>query len=275
VNKLYGENLADEAIRMLLRMADTNNDNVVSYEEFVKFLEAEGLEAKALGKTAAAKEDVKSAVVLPGDVTLHYFNARGRGESARLILAEAGIKYTDNRLEFKDFAATLKSKLPFGQMPALTVGKATIAQSQAINRYLAKVGGLYGKSAEDQARIDMITETFYIDIGQPFSNAWYNKDPQQKETLLAKFWAETFPTYTALIEKQLASAHAASKTATQWFVNNTFSLADIVCYDQGTRFLALNKDCLNACPLLHQLVTRVSVRPKIAHWIKTRPVTQF
>jgi len=98
VNKLYGENLADEAIRMLLRMADTNNDNVVSYEEFVKFLESEGLEAKALGQ---AKEDVKSsAVTLPGEVTLHYFPARGRAEVARLIMAEAGIKYTDNRLEY-------------------------------------------------------------------------------------------------------------------------------------------------------------------------------
>jgi len=274
VNKLYGENLADEAIRMLLRMADTNNDNVVSYEEFVKFLEAEGLEAKALGKASTSKEDVKSAVVLPGDVTLHYFNARGRAEIPRLIMAEAGIKYTDNRMDFKDFQEKLKSKLPFGQMPALTVGKTTIAQSQAINRYLAKAGGLYGKTTEDQAKIDMLTDTWYGDIGQVFSNAWYNKDPAQKEAGLAKFWAETFPTYTSLMEKMLANIHTQSKQPTQWFINNTFSLADIVCYDQGTRYLTVNKDCLNACPLLHQLITRVSVRPKIAHWIKTRPVTQ-
>jgi glutathione S-transferase len=271
VNKLYGENLADEAIRMLLRMADTNNDNVVSYEEFVKFLEAEGLEAKALGKAAAAKDDVKAAVVLPGDVTLHYFPARGRAEVARLLMAEAGIKYTDNRMDYKKFTETLKAKLPFGQMPALTVGKSTIAQSQAINRYLAKAAGLYGKNAEDMARIDMITETWYGDIGTTFSNAWYNKDPKAKEAGIAKFWAETFPTYTAQIEKLLAGVHSASKTPVQWFVGNAFSLADIVCYDSGFRYLGMNKDCLNSCPLLHQLITRVSVRPKIAQWIKSRP----
>jgi len=46
VNKLRGENLPDEAIKLLLREADTNHDNVVSYDEFTRFLAAEKLEAK-------------------------------------------------------------------------------------------------------------------------------------------------------------------------------------------------------------------------------------
>ena len=33
---------------------------------------------------------------------LIYFNVRGRGEICRLILAQAGVKFEDKRIEFKD-----------------------------------------------------------------------------------------------------------------------------------------------------------------------------
>jgi hypothetical protein len=125
-SKLYGENLPDEGIRMLLRTADTNNDQVVSYDEFVKFLAAEGLEQKA------ANFDQK----MP-NLVLRYFNGRGLGEVARLICADAGIKYTDDRWtgDIKEWQDKHKAKSgPFCQMPLLEVDGKVIAQSQAINR---------------------------------------------------------------------------------------------------------------------------------------------
>lgn len=262
VNKLYGENLSDEAIRLLLRQADTNNDSAVSYEEFVKFLAAEGLENKA-----QAIGDVKAP-----ELALHYFNARGRAEVTRLMLAEASIKYSDNRHEFKHFQENLKAKASFGQMPYMLVGPAgkekMIAQSQAINRYVAKLTGLYGKTHEDMARIDMYCE-HVEDIVRAWGAAWYEKDAAQKEAKVAKFLTEQMPTMLAFVEKHLAAAPKG-----QQYVAGAFSMADVMLFDIVTKFQARRAEVTNATPLVAQLVTRVASRPNIAAWLKARPVTE-
>jgi len=262
VNKLYGENLADEAIRMLLRAADTNNDQVVSYDEFVKFLATEGLESKA-----QSVGDVKA----PPQIAMHYFNARGRLEVARLILKDASIPFTDNRHDFAHFKDNLKAKAAFGQMPYMELGaqKTHIAQSQAINRYVAKLAGVYGKSLEDMARIDMFCEQVE-DIVRGWSAAWYEKDAKAKEEKVAKFLAEQLNAMLTPIEKQLAAA----KKGTNWLVGNAFSLADVMLYDICSKFVAKKPDILNATPLVSQLMTRVATRPNIAAWIKARPASE-
>ena len=45
-----------------------------------------------------------------GDYKLTYFNGRGRAEVARLCLAAAGVKFTDNRIEQSDWPAYKPSK---------------------------------------------------------------------------------------------------------------------------------------------------------------------
>ena len=46
-----------------------------------------------------------------GKLKLIYFNGRGRGEPARLILAQAGVEYEDERIEFEDWPALKSSKM--------------------------------------------------------------------------------------------------------------------------------------------------------------------
>ena len=46
-----------------------------------------------------------------GKLKLIYFNGRGRGEPARLILAQAGVEYEDKRIEFEDWTALKSSKM--------------------------------------------------------------------------------------------------------------------------------------------------------------------
>lgn len=261
VNKLYGENLPDEAVRMLLRQADTNNDSVVSYDEFVKFLAAEGLEQKA--QAADAKQP---------DLVLHYFNLRGRAEVARLVMAEGGLKYEDKRYEKDVFTRDIKPKAPFGQIPYLVVdGKTTIAQSQAINRYVAKLAGLYGRTAEDGARIDMTTQLCYEDVGTEYVKCVYEPDAAKKAEKLNTFLTVFLPEKLALIEKQLKALPKGS----QWVLGATFSLADIVLYDLVHKFTLRRAEVANACPLLLQLCTRVASRPRIAAWIKARPASEL
>ncbi len=45
----------------------------------------------------------------------NYFNVKARGEIVRIILAAAGQKFTDNRIEFNNWPA-IKPTAPFGQV---------------------------------------------------------------------------------------------------------------------------------------------------------------
>ena len=72
-------------------------------------------------------------------IKLIYFNLMGRAETARLILAQAGVSYEDKRIEKEEWPA-LKASLPMGQLPVLEVDGKTIGQSMAIARYFFSLG---------------------------------------------------------------------------------------------------------------------------------------
>lgn len=52
-------------------------------------------------------------------------------------------------------------EMPFGQMPVLEIdGKEKIAQSAAINRYLARQYKLAGQTPIEEAKVDMLADLF-------------------------------------------------------------------------------------------------------------------
>ena len=71
-------------------------------------------------------------------LSLIYFPARARGETARMIMAYGDISFTDtNCREYFGCSfveAKTSGKLPFGQLPVLAVGDTLLSQSGAINR---------------------------------------------------------------------------------------------------------------------------------------------
>jgi len=258
VNKLYGENLHDETIKALLREADLNNDNVVSYNEFAAFLHREGLESKA--------QAVERKMEKLPKIKLSYFDGRGRAECTRLIFAEGGIPYDDHRV--KDWPKD-KAKSPFGQLPMMEVDDVVLCESHAIERYAAKLTGLYGNGIMEQAHIDQICEAV-IDIATPFATALFDKDEKVKAAGLEKFWTTILPAWNDRLEKLLASNKGSS-----YFVGKQLSLADIAVYNIYAWITGMNDKALNAHPQLVQHSTRVSSRPNIAKWIATRPKTAF
>lgn len=89
---------------------------------------------------------------------LVYFNFRGRGEIARLILAAAGQKFEDFRLEREQWPE-YKPKAPFGSIPWLEIHDGThvtvLAQSPTIARYLARKFNLAGKNDIEASELEM------------------------------------------------------------------------------------------------------------------------
>ena len=108
-------------------------------------------------------------------IKLTHYNARGRAETIRLVLAYAGQQYEDKRiapgrnrcvetniiyqvLTITEDMPSLKPSLPFGQLPVLEVDGVTIGQSMAIARYLANEHGLAGSSNMVKAQVDEVVD---------------------------------------------------------------------------------------------------------------------
>ena len=78
-------------------------------------------------KLAVSSDILKKEKVKMTEIKLTHYNAKGKAETSRLILALAGQKYEDKRIEPSDMAA-LKPSLPFGQLPLLEYKGESLSQ---------------------------------------------------------------------------------------------------------------------------------------------------
>jgi glutathione S-transferase len=77
------------------------------------------------------------------DLKVTYFDFHGgRGEPARLALFMGGVPFEDDRIAMADWPER-KADTPFGSVPVLVADGKTLTQSNAINRYVGKLTGLY------------------------------------------------------------------------------------------------------------------------------------
>ncbi|KAH7704932.1 GST-5 protein [Aphelenchoides avenae] len=87
-----------------------------------------------------------------------YFDAAARAETVRLILTHVGMDFEDVRIPKAEWPGEHKAKAPFGQLSYLEVDGKQLAQSNAINRYLARKYGLAGKDEWEQAWVDAMAD---------------------------------------------------------------------------------------------------------------------
>jgi len=159
---------------------------------------------------------------------------------------------------------------PFGQVPLFEQGSYKLAQSNAIARYLAKRHGLAGSSDEEAAFADSICEGI-VDARTAMRSFLYDKDAseEKKAELKKKFAEETLPKWTGYFEKIL-KGHGGD-----WITGKNFTVADIVLYYYYSTVAKDFPNRFDKAPLLQALVERVAIRPRIAKWVKERPVTEF
>ncbi len=94
------------------------------------------------------------------DATLYYFSGRGMADQIRWMMAATDVNFTQKVISHKDQLAKMaRQQLPFGQLPLLQIDGIEIVQSQAAVRYLARRGGLEGKTPDEVLKCDMIAET--------------------------------------------------------------------------------------------------------------------
>jgi len=207
-----------------------------------------------------------------GHVKLTYLQGRGLAETTRLLLVEAGADWEDIRItqdQMKEFKA--QGKLPYGQVPILESSRypnTVFAQSQTIQRFVAKHYGFLGSSLVEQTQIESVLDAIG-DIRMDSRVHVYSVPEEKKADGKKKMETESFPKHLAVLENILrANTHG-------YFVGNQLSLADIQFFNVFWSFKTDYPNVLNAFPHLQALYQRVAERPRIAEWLHKRPVTQF
>jgi glutathione S-transferase len=201
-------------------------------------------------------------------LVLIYFDFDGsRGEVARLVMRLAGIAFEDKRIARNDWSA-LRDKTPYQSLPVLEVDGKVIAQSNAINRYLGKLAGLYPKDDWQAALVDEVmdaVEDISTRIGSTFALEGDAKK-KAREALAAGSIAH----FLRQFEARLKAGGG------EWFVENRLTVADLKCY-LWVRWLKsgvldhIPADIVDQhAPLLAKHLERVESHPKIAAYYLAR-----
>ena len=200
---------------------------------------------------------------------LTYFNSRARAELTRLVFAQAGVEYTDERLTFQEWPAR-SPHTPFGVLPVLEVDGKQLGGSHVIARYVAEKLGVAGSNDFENALIASILDAV-SDMEQQLHPWWFEKDETKKAELLKDLTENTIPAALANIEKFAAG------NKDGWLVGSKLTYGDLCVFN--------TLDFLSACihlptildkfPALSQLKKNVENQPNIAKWIQTRPQTPY
>jgi len=211
--------------------------------------------------------------------TLRYFAAYGAAEVSRMMMGVSGVDFEDVTYgtdKYGKFDEKEKAKQPFGQVPTLQLPNGTIlAQSQAIERYVARTNKLYGKSAECAFRIDMIVEALLDIVKQlvPIVMDFKKQPPgprdeKEKQGLLDEWMAKKWPTWADQLTAQLKK----NKDGASYWVGDALTYAD---YSFWQKMFMLNAHtdgkALKDHKLLSDLYDRISKDEKLAAYVKSRP----
>jgi glutathione S-transferase len=202
-------------------------------------------------------------------LVLTYFDFDGsRGETARLAMHLAGIPFEDRRIAQKDWPAR-RDLMPFQALPVLEVDGTQIAQSNTINRYLGRQGGLYPKDDWQAARVDEVMDAVE-DISTRIGQTMRIDDAAAKKAAREALAAGPLPRFLQQIEARLKAGGG------EWFAENRLTVADLKCY-YWVRWLKsgaldhIPADIVDRhAPLLVQHFERVKNHPKIAAYYAAR-----
>ncbi|CAF0821728.1 unnamed protein product [Rotaria sp. Silwood1] len=206
---------------------------------------------------------------------LIYFAGRGLAETSRMLFKAAGQEFQDYRYPIvindgqyirPEWDAD-KSKYIYEKIPVLEIdgGKYVIAQSKAIERFLARRFNMLGSNDIEAAIIDAAGEQI-LDLKQA-----YNKAKTAGADSVKKFFEEDLTKTFTAFEKQ------ANKNKSGYWIGSSLSLFDIQLYNLIHFFddqQSVQK-ALENCPTLKAIHDQVEQTPAIKKWLDERPQSVF
>uniref|UniRef100_E1BGC0 Glutathione S-transferase n=1 Tax=Bos taurus TaxID=9913 RepID=E1BGC0_BOVIN len=184
---------------------------------------------------------------MAGKPKLHYFDARGRMEAIRWLLAAAGAEFEEKLIESSEDLDKLRydGSLVFQQVPMVEIDGMKLVQTRAILNYIATKYDLYGKDMKERALIDMYTEGV-ADLGEMIMLLPLCP-PDQKNTKLTLIRERATNCYLPAFENVLKSHRQ------DYLVGNKLSKADIHLVELLYYVEELDPSLLANFPLLKEI----------------------
>uniref|UniRef100_A0AC35TH04 Glutathione transferase n=1 Tax=Rhabditophanes sp. KR3021 TaxID=114890 RepID=A0AC35TH04_9BILA len=202
---------------------------------------------------------------MTGKITLTYFDGQGRAEVSRIILNYGGQEFEDKRVTFDKGWTDIKEQQPFKQLPVLEVDGSQIAQTIAIQTFLAKRYNLVGENDIEEA----LNLQFVIAMDDVQSNGksmYYERDPAKKHEIYKVFEAEHIVPFLKLMSQFLIKNHG-------HLVGSSIGYADIALYQFLWPFI--NRHGLVIEGAVKEFYAKIGNDPKIKQYVESRPKSAF
>lgn len=204
---------------------------------------------------------------------------QGLAEPIRLALFIGSVPFVDERISYEEVHRRREAGLlPCGQVPIITVGGTTFAQTSAILRWAGKRSGLWPSDPELELRADMV-DSAMGDINTALRPQWYGhicgRSPVTGELLVPMSEEQKEETARVLNEQVLPSRLGMLEALLrdgEYFCGAQMSTVDLAwaCMAQdlqaGQYAQGISRDVLKECPRLQQLAGRVMQHPRVLLW---------
>lgn len=195
---------------------------------------------------------------------LTYFDFHGgRAEPARLAFHIGGIAFEDLRITYAEFADVRKST-PFGQVPVLHVDGVQVTQCDAINRYAAKLAGLYPADPLQALLCDEVS--YVVEEASVKLGPTYRMTGEEQKAARLALVNGSMPVYLRWLQSQL-QAHGG-----EYFADNRLTIADLKVFVDVRSLNSGRLDHVPAdlvqqvAPLLNAHMQRVAQTPAVAQY---------
>ncbi|KAL7563578.1 hypothetical protein ACA910_006469 [Epithemia clementina (nom. ined.)] len=228
-------------------------------------------------------------------LVLSYFQIGGRAEPVRLACVIGKVAFTNQTIEFKNWA-TVKSQYPLGRVPLLEIepqeqggsSKVAIGQSQAILRFVGKLGNLYPtndpiKAAQIDSFIDATSDavagielSFLGPVRSLLSTEEWSEDEKlAMRKRLVTDQARGLPYYLLYFEQALVN-NSIQNASNYWLVGDSITIADL-CLHRITSWIGsgilsgIPADLVDQYPALKKHYTAIEALPEVLAFRKKYP----
>lgn len=182
------------------------------------------------------------------------------------------IPFEDERIK-SDQWKHIRDTMPFKAVPVLTVDGMPMAQSQAMERYLGKLCGLYPSDAFTAFKVDEVTDT----VGDLFWKLYecMGEDKDKFRASRERFVKEEVPKFMGGLEKKLELYGKGPWAVGDKVSNADVSIATIVMMVRCGVLDHVPKNLLDGYRRAIASYDALNSIPEVIEWYKEHPIKYF
>ncbi|MDB4027206.1 glutathione S-transferase [Candidatus Thioglobus sp.] len=206
------------------------------------------------------------------DIKIIYFDLPfWRAEISRLPLFIANIDFEDFRPSDEEWDYAKENgkmkdgtKIPFSELPVLSINGESIAQTMAIARICGKLGGMYPEDIIEAGKVDQIVVAVE-NINALLSPSMKESDPLKKKAMRKELTSNELPTYFGYLQDIL------SANSSEWFVGENMTIADLAVWSLLGWIASgviddISAEVIQPFEGLVKLYNQINKNPRVKEW---------